>query len=281
MASKLAIGREPVMGWVPSREELGGSEARFLEPGISRRLSARPDFPLRALPPMLRRRPDRGLRELRALKSWGRVLDRRARGLDGREWGGFRPVQSGPLPASDCVERTMQCPFCKVDDDRVIDSRSIGEGNAIRRRRSCAACGKRFTTYERIEVAPRVVVKKDSSRETFTRDKILSGMIKACQKRNISLEELEGVASKIEAEIFEEHDSEVPTMVIGERVSNALKKLDHVAFVRFASVYREFKDVKEFLAELMPLVRTHLSQEDLDSKLSTPKAIPGAGGDPS
>jgi len=175
----------------------------------------------------------------------------------------------------------MQCPFCKVDDDRVIDSRSIGEGNAIRRRRSCAACGKRFTTYERIEVAPRVVVKKDSSRETFTRDKILSGMIQACQKRNISLEELEGVASKIEAEIFEEHDSEVPTTVIGERVSNALKKLDHVAFVRFASVYREFKDVKEFLAELMPLMRSHLSQEDLDLKLSTPEAVPGAGGDPS
>ena len=157
----------------------------------------------------------------------------------------------------------MQCPFCKVDNDRVIDSRSIGDGNAIRRRRHCLACGKRFTTYERIEVAPRVVVKKDSRREAFSRDKILGGMIRACEKRNISLAELESVASRIEAEVYEEHDSELSSGVVGEKVSEALKELDHVAFVRFASVYREFKDVTEFLRELMPLVRSHLKDGDL------------------
>ena len=155
----------------------------------------------------------------------------------------------------------MQCPFCRVDDDRVIDSRTIGEGNAIRRRRKCLACGKRFTTYERPEVAPRVVVKKDSTREEFSRAKILNGLIKACHKRNISLHELEGVAAKIEAEIYEEFDSEVGTKAIGQKVSDALKDIDHVAFVRFASVYREFKDVGEFLKELLPLVgaRTDLA----------------------
>lgn len=150
---------------------------------------------------------------------------------------------------------TMQCPFCRVDEDRVLDSRSIGEGSAIRRRRKCLACGKRFTTYERTEVPPRVVIKKDSSRELFSRDKILAGLIKACHKRNISLHELENIAAKIEAEIYEEYDSEVSTKVVGEKVSEALKALDHVAYVRFASVYRDFKDVKEFLGELIPLIR--------------------------
>ena len=144
----------------------------------------------------------------------------------------------------------MQCPFCRVDDDRVIDSRTIGEGNAIRRRRKCLACGKRFTTYERPEVAPRVVVKKDSTREEFSRTKILNGLIKACHKRNISLLELEGVAAKIEAEIYEEFDSEVSTKAIGQKVSDALKEIDHVAFVRFASVYRSFQDVTEFQQEI-------------------------------
>jgi transcriptional repressor NrdR len=156
----------------------------------------------------------------------------------------------------------MRCPFCNVDEDRVIDSRTIGEGGAIRRRRKCLACGKRFTTYERTEVAPRVVIKKDSSRELFSREKILGGLIKACHKRNISLHDLENLAAKIEAEIYDEHDSEVSTKVIGEKVSEALKQIDHVAFVRFASVYRDFKDVKEFLSELLPLVRTKTSEEE-------------------
>lgn len=156
----------------------------------------------------------------------------------------------------------MQCPFCRTDEDRVVDSRTIGDGNAIRRRRKCLACGKRFTTYERTEEPPRVVVKKDSSRESFSRVKILDGMIKACQKRNISLHDLESLAARIEAEIFEEHDSEVSTKVIGEKVSEALKKIDHVAYVRFASVYREFKDLNAFLEELIPLVRPRLEAED-------------------
>jgi transcriptional repressor NrdR len=160
----------------------------------------------------------------------------------------------------------MQCPFCNEDDDRVIDSRSIGEGNAIRRRRKCLACGKRFTTYERTEVAPRIVVKKDSTRELFSRQKILGGLIKACHKRNISLHELENLASKIEAEIYEEYDNEVSTKVIGEKVSEALKKVDHVAFVRFASVYREFKDVTEFLKELLPLVRSGVASGEIRLK---------------
>ena len=150
----------------------------------------------------------------------------------------------------------MQCPFCRVDEDRVIDSRSIGEGNAIRRRRKCLSCGKRFTTYERPEAAPHVVIKKDGSREEFSRAKILGGMIKACHKRDISLHDLEGTAAKIETEIFEEFDSEVSTKVVGEKVSEALKGIDHVAYVRFASVYRDFKDVTEFLRELMPLVNS-------------------------
>ena len=168
----------------------------------------------------------------------------------------------------------MQCPFCKVDEDRVIDSRSIGEGSVIRRRRKCLACGRRFTTYERTEAAPRIVVKKDSRRESFSRSKILSGMLKACHKRNISLEELEGVASKIEAAIFEEYDSEVSTKVIGEKVSEALKDVDHVAYVRFASVYREFKDLKEFLRELLPLVRSHLTQDDIELGAAVAALLP-------
>jgi transcriptional repressor NrdR len=156
----------------------------------------------------------------------------------------------------------------------VVDSRSIGEGNAIRRRRKCLACGRRFTTYERPEAAPRIVVKKDSSREAFSREKILAGMLKACEKRNISLDELQSIASKIEAEIFEEYESEVSTKVVGEKVSEALKQVDHVAYVRFASVYREFKDVKEFLRELIPLVRSHLTHEDLDLEEAAAEVFP-------
>ena len=160
----------------------------------------------------------------------------------------------------------MQCPFCKTDDDRVLDSRSIGDGTAIRRRRECQKCGKRFTTYERLEVSPRMVVKKSGERELFGRAKVLAGMIKACEKRNLSLEQLEGVASKIESELFEEYDSEVSSQIIGEKVGDALKELDHVAFVRFASVYREFTDVKQFFEELLPLVRNRLSREELESR---------------
>lgn len=157
----------------------------------------------------------------------------------------------------------MQCPFCKANEDRVLDSRSLGEGSAIRRRRQCLVCGKRYTTYERPEAAPRMVVKKDQRRELFSRDKILRGLIKACHKRNISVDELESLAAKIEADLWQESSTEVTTKVIGERVSEALKALDHVAYVRFASVYRDFKDVKEFLTELIPLVREKDLRESL------------------
>ena len=148
----------------------------------------------------------------------------------------------------------MRCPYCHTDDDRVVDSRSIGEGNAIRRRRHCEACGKRFTTYERTEVAPLRVVKKDSSRESFNREKVLRGLLTACEKRNISAEQLDDIVSRVEARVAA-HDGEISTKRIGEYVSEELREVDHVAYVRFASVYREFKDVEEFLQEVMSLAR--------------------------
>lgn len=147
----------------------------------------------------------------------------------------------------------MRCPYCKTDDDRVIDSRSIGEGSAIRRRRKCLACAKRFTTYERAEVAPLRVIKKDMSRESFKREKVLKGLIRASEKRNISMEQLEDIVSQVESRISEEHDSDVSTKLIGEIVIQALKAVDHVAYVRFASVYREFKDIEQFLQEVVSL----------------------------
>ena len=122
----------------------------------------------------------------------------------------------------------MRCPFCKTDEDRVIDSRSIGEGSAIRRRRKCLACGKRFTTYERAEVAPIRVVKKDQSRESFKREKVLKGLTRASEKRSISTEQLESIVSKVESRIAEEHDSEVSTKLIGEMVIQELREVDHV-----------------------------------------------------
>lgn len=147
----------------------------------------------------------------------------------------------------------MLCPFCKQDDDHVVDSRVIGEGRAIRRRRECISCHRRFTTYERIETAPRMVVKKDFRREFFSRDKILTGLTKACKKREITREQLETIVDRIENEIFEEYESEVDTRVVGEKVSRYLRALDPVAFVRFASVYREYTDVEQFLQEVQDL----------------------------
>ncbi len=147
----------------------------------------------------------------------------------------------------------MRCPFCKTDEDRVIDSRSIGEGSAIRRRRKCLACAKRFTTYERAEVVPMRVIKKDQSRESFQREKVLKGLTRAAEKRNLSMEHLESIVSRVESKIAEEHDSEVSTKLIGEMVIEELREADHVAYVRFASVYREFKDVEQFLQEVISL----------------------------
>jgi len=150
----------------------------------------------------------------------------------------------------------MKCPFCKKDNDRVVDSRVIGEGRSIRRRRKCLTCDKRFTTYERIEAAPRLVVKQDQRREHFNRDKILQGLRFACKKRPISEEQLESIASRVEAEVFEKYDNEVSTRSVGERVSEILKDIDQVAYVRFASVYREFTDVEQFHQTVEPLRRS-------------------------
>ena len=150
----------------------------------------------------------------------------------------------------------MQCPFCKKDNDRVVDSRVIGEGRSIRRRRKCLTCDKRFTTYERIEAAPRLVGKQDQRREHFNRDKILQGLRFACKKRPISEEQLESIASRVEAEVFEKYDNEVSTRSVGEHVSEILKDIDQVAYVRFASVYREFTDVEQFHQTVEPLRRS-------------------------
>ncbi len=149
----------------------------------------------------------------------------------------------------------MQCPFCRVDNDRVVDSRVIGEGTSIRRRRKCLECDRRFTTYERIETSPRIVVKKDQRREFFHREKILGGLRVACQKRDISEEQMDALVSKVESDVFEKYDNEVSTLVIGEQVADRLKELDQVAFVRFASVYREFTDVEQFAPLLSSVSR--------------------------
>lgn len=148
----------------------------------------------------------------------------------------------------------MRCPFCKTDDDRVIDSRASSDGFAIRRRRECLACGRRFTTYERIEESPLRVVKKDGQREPFERRKILLGMIKACEKRPVSITALEEATERIENKVLEKYDTEVPTSYLGQLVMEALKEIDQVAYVRFASVYREFQDITDFAAALKAML---------------------------
>lgn len=169
-----------------------------------------------------------------------------------RGWGGHRFGDDGSGAREG--DEAMRCPFCKVDDDRVVDSRASNDGFAIRRRRECLACGRRYTTYERIEESPLRVVKKDQRREPFERRKILLGMIKACEKRPISIAALEEITERVENRVLEEYESEVPVSYIGELVMEELKALDSVAYVRFASVYREFQDVEEFMNELKPML---------------------------
>jgi len=144
----------------------------------------------------------------------------------------------------------LLCPFCGHPDSKVIDSRASEENNAIRRRRECLICLKRFTTYERIEEAPLIVVKKDERREPFERQKILNGLLKACEKRPVSIVTIEKLVDKVEREIRNRMDQEVKTTVIGDLIMNELQKLDGVAYVRFASVHREFKDVETLMQEL-------------------------------
>ena len=148
----------------------------------------------------------------------------------------------------------MRCPFCRTDNDRVIDSRAGDDGTSIRRRRECVACRRRFTTYELVERQLLAVVKKGGDREPFDRDKIKRGLAKACWKRPVTEDEIEGVVAALEAELYGNYESDVPSRVLGERLMELLRTLDQVAFVRFASVYREFKDVRDFVDELEPIL---------------------------
>ncbi|MCR5108989.1 MAG: transcriptional regulator NrdR [Lachnospiraceae bacterium] len=144
----------------------------------------------------------------------------------------------------------MKCPFCGHENTRVIDSRPAEDNNSIRRRRVCDECDKRFTTYEKIETIPLIVIKKDNNRETYDRTKIEAGILRACHKRPVSAAQIEKIVDEVEVEVFNYEDKEIPSDVIGELVMNKLKDLDPVAYVRFASVYREFKDVNTFMDEL-------------------------------
>ena len=148
----------------------------------------------------------------------------------------------------------MKCPFCGFTDSKVIDSRPAEEGATIRRRRECLACQKRFTTYEIIERLPLVVVKRDGSRQSFDKVKLINGMVRACEKRPVSLQTLEQIADEIEQELQSNLEREISTVAIGEMVMNRLKDVDEVAYVRFASVYRSFKDINTFMEELSKLL---------------------------
>ena len=149
----------------------------------------------------------------------------------------------------------MKCPFCGHLEDKVVDSRESKEGDSIRRRRQCLGCQRRFTSYERIDEIPYMVVKKDGRRERFDRQKVLTGILKACEKRPVSMTQLETIADKAELMVQDTNEREVSTRDIGEMIMNELKNLDKVAYVRFASVYLDFKDVQEFMSELRGLLK--------------------------
>ena len=148
----------------------------------------------------------------------------------------------------------MKCPFCGIEESKVIDSRPTDEGERIRRRRECTSCGKRFTTYEIIENVPVIVVKKDKSRETFDRNKLYNGILRACEKRPVSIETIDRMVDDIEAALQNSLDREVTSVHIGEMVMDKLKGVDEVAYVRFASVFRQFKDIYTFMDELAKLL---------------------------
>ena len=144
----------------------------------------------------------------------------------------------------------MKCPYCGTDDTKVIDSRPAEENNAIRRRRQCEKCNKRFTTYEKVETIPLIIIKKDDNREPYDRSKIERGIVRSCHKRPVSYDQIVSTVEEIEAEIFNKEEKEISSNEIGEIVMDKIKELDQVAYVRFASVYREFKDVNTFMDEL-------------------------------
>jgi len=149
----------------------------------------------------------------------------------------------------------MRCLFCGHMESKVIDSRSTEEGNTIRRRRECLECGKRFTTYEKIETIPMIVVKKDGTRETFDRDKVLNGILRACEKRPVTLADIEKLIDDIESKLYNMLEREVTSERVGEMVMERLQKIDDIAYVRFASVYRQFKDINSFMDELAKIIK--------------------------
>lgn len=155
----------------------------------------------------------------------------------------------------------MRCPFCQEVEDKVIDSRASNDQTVIRRRRECAACERRYTTYERIEEAPFRVVKKDGTRVPFDRSRIMAGILRACEKRPVSVERIEEMARDIEQRVSEMFENEVSSRFIGDMVMEELRAVDTVAYVRFASVYREFKDVEEFFTELRTMLQKHQGQD--------------------
>jgi transcriptional repressor NrdR len=148
----------------------------------------------------------------------------------------------------------LKCPFCGHSESKVVDSRPTDEEAAIRRRRECEKCTKRFTTYEKIEEMPLIIVKKDGSREVYQRSKIMNGLLRACEKRPISVSQIEAIVDDIEKELYNSMEKEIDSKKIGEMLMNRLKKIDDVAYVRFASVYRQFKDINTFLEELNKLI---------------------------
>lgn len=161
----------------------------------------------------------------------------------------------------------MKCPFCAYAESKVIDSRAIEDNSAIRRRRECLSCGKRYTTYEKVEDIPILVVKKDDNRENFDKNKIITGLIRACQKRPVSRSQIEDIASDIERAISNKMISEISTSEIGEMVMAHLKDIDEVAYVRFASVYRQFKDINTFMEEIKNLMnKEEISRNNKNGK---------------
>lgn len=159
----------------------------------------------------------------------------------------------------------MKCPYCKSMDTKVTDSRDTDDGASIRRRRQCLSCGRRFTTYETVEITPLRVIKKDGAREMFNRNKLRNGLLKACEKRNISASQIEDIINQVEKKIRNDLKQEVSSEMIGNIVMDELRQLDQVAYVRFASVYREFKDIGSFMNELKELM-SHSSTEKKEGK---------------
>lgn len=186
-------------------------------------------------------------------KKWGEATLARLRRVSCTRSGAALPVVGCILLLS-LDHKPMRCPFCRVDHDRVIDSRASQDGFAIRRRRECMNCKRRFTTYEHLEEMQIKVVKKGGVREPFSREKVRSGLAKACWKRPVSDEQIDALVSSLEADLYRNYDSEIESTELGELVMHRLSEVDQVAYVRFASVYREFKDARDFVDEIRPML---------------------------